>query len=223
VNVLGIDTATPSTAVGLLTGAGELFEARDIVAPGERGRHAERVLVEARDLLATAKLDWSELEAIAVGVGPGGYTGLRIGLATARGLAFACHARLIGVGTLRALAEPLGTATTLALIDARRGELFAGAYVDDVEVLAPRVIAPPSLADVVAALRGAPLLAVGDGALAHRDILERLGVELPDAGSPLHQVSGRAICRLALVSADSSAAPLYLRRPDAELALDAKR
>jgi tRNA threonylcarbamoyladenosine biosynthesis protein TsaB len=143
VNILGFDTATPATAVGLLSAAGEQFEARDAPAPGERGHHAERVLVQSHELLLAAKLGWRDLQVIAVGIGPGGYTGLRIGLATAHGLALAHGAELVGIGTLRALAEPVRGATAVAILDARRGELFAAAYLDDVEVLSPCVITPP--------------------------------------------------------------------------------
>jgi hypothetical protein len=76
-NILGFDTATPETAVGLLNAAGEQFEARDELAAGERGAHAERVLVLSRELLSEAGLAWTDLQVIAVGVGPGGYTSRR--------------------------------------------------------------------------------------------------------------------------------------------------
>jgi tRNA threonylcarbamoyladenosine biosynthesis protein TsaB len=223
VNILGFDTATPATSVGLLTATGEQFEARDRPAPGERGRHAERVLVQSYELLVDAKLRWADLQMIAVGIGPGGYTGLRIGLATAHGLALAHGAELVGVGTLRALAEPVRGATALAILDARRGELFAAAYLDDVEMLPPCVITPQELPDVLgsAVRRGA--LAVGDGALAQRELLSRIGIDVAPADSPLHHLCGGAICRLAARSPGTPAAPLYLRRPDAERSLEARR
>jgi tRNA threonylcarbamoyladenosine biosynthesis protein TsaB len=221
-NILGFDTATPETAVGLLSAAGEQFEARDEPAPGGRGHHAERVLVLSYELLAEARLAWTDLQVIAVGVGPGGYTGLRIGLATAHGLALAHKAELVGVGTLRALAEPIRGVTALAILDARRGELFAAAYLDDVEVLSPCVITPRELGDVLgdSALRGA--LGVGSGALAQRDLLSRAGIEVPGEDSPYHHLCGGAICRLAARSPGAAATPLYLRRPDAERNLEAK-
>ena len=145
-NILGLDTATPSTAVALARSDGWLREARDDVAAGARPRHAQRVLELAAALLAAAQLRWMELDAVAVGVGPGGYTGLRIGLATARGLASATGARLLGVGTLRALAEPLRDRVALAVLDARRGEAFIAGYRGGEELLAPRVCAPQELA-----------------------------------------------------------------------------
>jgi tRNA threonylcarbamoyladenosine biosynthesis protein TsaB len=222
VNVLGFDTATSATAVGLLRADGELAESSDSVAPGTRGNHAERLLVQARELLDAASLGWRDIDVIAVGVGPGGYTGLRIGIATARGLAFAHGAALVGVGTLGALAEPLSGVTAVAIIDARRSELFAAAYLDDVEVLSPRVLTPAQLPEVLAAI-ARPSLAVGDGALAQSDSLERLGIGVAADGSPLNCVSGGAICRLAVRDGTGPATPLYLRLPDAELARPAKR
>jgi tRNA threonylcarbamoyladenosine biosynthesis protein TsaB len=224
VNILGFDTAMPVTAVGLLRADGTLTESRDTVAPAGRGHHAERLLVQARELLVAAALDWAELDVIAVGIGPGGYTGLRIGIATAQGLALANGARLVGIGTLRALAEPVRDQTAVAIIDARRGELFVGAYLDDVEVLSPRVISPAELPDALTAVAARPSLALGDGALAQREALERIGIAVAPPGSPLHYVTGGAVCRVANASSGArSATPLYLRRPDAERSLAAKR
>ncbi len=217
-NVLGFDTATPTTAVGLETG-GAVTQSHDTVAPAERGHHAESLLVQARVLLEAAGLDWSELDLIAVGVGPGGYTGLRIGLATARGLALAHGARLVGVGTLTALAEPVGGRLAISVLDARRSELFVAAYLDDVEVLAPRVIPAEQLRQELTAIDLPGALALGDGALAHRAGLEALGIEVAPQSSELHRISGAAVCRLAARAASGSAVPRYLRRPDAEIAL----
>ena len=218
-NVLGLDTATPSTAVALLAGS-EAIELRDDPVPGSRGEHTERVLVLADAALSRAGLDWPAIDLIGVGTGPGGYTGLRIGIATARGLARAIGAQLTGVCTLRALAQPLAGVVTLALIDGRRGELFAGAYKDDVEVIAPHVIRPAELPAVLARIGQVPLWAVGDGAIASRSELAMLDVEIPEDASQLHRVSAAAICMLARRDPDAAVEPLYLRRPDAELALE---
>ena len=85
--ILGIDTATPATAVALALTGSAPREERDDVEPGARPRHTERVLGLAAALLAQAGIGWAQIDLVAVGVGPGGYTGLRIGLATARGIA----------------------------------------------------------------------------------------------------------------------------------------
>ncbi len=220
-NVLALDTATPSSVVALARADGWLGEARDDVAAGERPRHAQRLLALAAELLAEAGIGWEAIGRVAVGVGPGGYTGLRIGLATAHGIALAHGAQLVGVGTLRALAEPVRDRSGLAVLDARRGEAFVAAYRDGHELIAPCVCAPAELAGL---LRGAgpDSLAVGDGALRFRELLERGGVRVAPEQSDLHRVSAGAICRLAASGNVTAAVPDYLRLADAELALSAK-
>jgi tRNA threonylcarbamoyladenosine biosynthesis protein TsaB len=220
-NVLGFDTATSSTAVALACDDGRLSEARDDVPPGERPRHSQRLLPLADELLAQAGVAWAHLGQIAVGVGPGGYTGLRIGLATARGVALAHGAQLVGVGTLRALAEPLRGRPAAAVLDARRGEAFIAVYRDGEELMGPRVCRPEELAAL--ALTGGPdTLAIGDGALRFRELIERGGVAVDATESHLHGVSAAAICRLAINGNVTPALPDYLRLADAELALNAR-
>ena len=205
--------------MAVLGAGGAAVDLRDDPAAGSRGEHGERVLVLAAEAASRRPPSgWAELELIAVGTGPGGYTGLRIGIATARGLARAHATPLTGVGTLRALAAPLREGRTLALIDARRAELFA-VYEDDVEVLAPHVIPPTELPELLARIGERPLRAVGDGAIAWRGELEALGVEVPDDAAPAHHVSAAAICAIAVREPRAEPTPLYLRRPDAELAL----
>jgi tRNA threonylcarbamoyladenosine biosynthesis protein TsaB len=221
VNVLAIDTATPATVAGLASGEGQFAEARDDLLDGARPRHAQRILPLAAALLAAASLDWSALDAIAVGVGPGGYTGLRLGLATARGLARAHGAQLLGVGTLRALAEPVTERAAAAVLDARRGEAFLAVYRDGDELEPPAVCAPDDVAGRVR--RAAPdALAVGDGAIRFQSFLEAGGIAVAPVDSALHLVSGVAICRLALGGRVTAAAPDYLRIADAERAQQAR-
>ena len=219
-NVLGLDTATSATAVALARSDGWLREARDDARPGERPQHAQRLLVLAAELLAAAGIDWPQIGLIAAGVGPGGYTGLRIGLASARGLARAHGGRLVGVGTLAALAEPVQTRSVAAVIDARRGEAFIAVYRDGAELLPPRVCRPDELA-VLAGAGGPGTLAVGDGALRFRELIERGGVAVAPVDSDLHAVSAGAICRLAVGASATVANPDYLRLADAEIALGA--
>ncbi len=102
---LGFDTATRSTAVALRLTDGSTLQARDDPAADERPGHATRLLKMADGLLASAGIDWSALERIAVGRGPGTFTGLRVGIATARGLAQSLGVELVGVSSLQALAE----------------------------------------------------------------------------------------------------------------------
>ena len=237
--LLGFDTATPSTTVGLRLSHGDTLQARDDPAPGEHPGHATRLLAMAADLLARADVKWGARDRIAVGLGPGTFTGLRIGIATARGLAQSLSAELVGVSSLLALAQAASTqgehGGVLAVIDARRGEAFAAAYGDvgrdPVEELAPpRALAPEDLGSVLAeaeqgrGAHGEPWLAVGNGAIRFRDHLELAGVAVPADSSPLHLVDARAICDLGERAHAAAGAeqilPDYRRRADAEIALE---
>jgi tRNA threonylcarbamoyladenosine biosynthesis protein TsaB len=236
VKVLGFDTATRATTVAVLdTATGAVCEQRDDPPIGARPRHTSRLLPLAAQVLADMGTDWSGLGLIAVGTGPGTFTGMRIGIASARALACARGLPLAGVSTLQALAaqavEEAAGAAPLAVLDARRHEVFAAGWDPDAAgrvgaqpLLAPRALAPSALAEGLAQLPARPVdgwLAVGDGALAYRAELEAAGVRIAPAGSPLHRVSAAAICRLALGAPPGSAAsvlPDYLREPDAALA-----
>jgi tRNA threonylcarbamoyladenosine biosynthesis protein TsaB len=210
--IVGLDTSTPSTAVAVLAPPLEL---RDDPAPGERPRHAERLLPLLEQALERSGVGWQDVERLCVGVGPGGFTGLRLGIATARGLAQGRELELAGVSSLEALARGADhDGPVLALIDARRGEVYAAAYVGDRRVLAPQAVDPVALA-----ARTAPgVLAVGDGAVRFRAELERAGVAVPADGSVAHRVSALMVCRLgrAMGPADRDALlPDYRREPDA--------
>jgi tRNA threonylcarbamoyladenosine biosynthesis protein TsaB len=244
--VLGFDTATPATAVGLRLADGTTLQARDDPAAGERPGHTARLLPLASELLERAGVRWGELERIAVGVGPGTFTGLRIGVATARGLAQSLGVEVVGVSTLRVLAEaalglslPAPPKCVLAAIDARRGEVFAAAYASDGELTPPQTLAPEELAGIPAlAETGIPAegrclpasvggdrdwLAVGDGALRFRGHLEAIAIVVPAEDSPLHRVDAGVLCELALsapAGAPKAVLPDYRRRPDAEIALE---
>ncbi len=244
--VLGLDTATSSTTAALRLADGQTREARDDPRPGEHPGHATRLLSLAAGLLGDAGLRWGEMDRIAVGIGPGTFTGLRVGLATARGLAQSLNVELVGVSSLRALA--FGALATpaegrvLAVIDARRGEVFAAAY-EQAESEAPRELAPPRAlapedipsliaeAQTVSGPAEGGWLAVGDGAIRYRvqlaQDLDPDSVNIPADDSGLHRVQGIAICALgALAPAGESIEgilPDYRRRPDAELTLERAR
>jgi tRNA threonylcarbamoyladenosine biosynthesis protein TsaB len=222
-----MDTATRATAVAVWAPGGPAVERRDDPAPGERPGHAARLLA----LIDEVVPGWEAIERIAVGIGPGGFTGLRIGIATARALAQARALPLVGVSSLTALAtgvRPLesgplkgsvplsggdagGQTPVVAVIDARRGEVFAAS---------PGVFEPVALAPEALAARIEPgSLAVGDGAVRFRAELERAGATVPADDSPLHRVSALEVCRLGAAGepADRDALlPDYRREPDAK-------
>jgi tRNA threonylcarbamoyladenosine biosynthesis protein TsaB len=244
--VLGLDTATPATAVGLRLADGTTLRAYDQPADGERPGHTSQSLTLASELLAQTGIGWDALERIAVGVGPGTFTGLRVGIATARGLAQSLGIEVVGVSSLRVLAEAAlreadpqmhgvlaqvalreadsRTRGVLAAIDARRGEAFAAAYDAQGELTQPRALPPEELAAIPGALDGPrEWLAVGDGALRFRGYLEAIAVAVPVDTSPLHRVDAGALCELALSApaGDPEAVlPDYRRRPDAEISLE---
>jgi tRNA threonylcarbamoyladenosine biosynthesis protein TsaB len=198
--VLAFDTATADTVVGL-TGAGEPVELRHEPAAGERPGHAEQLLPLCRDALATAGIDWPQVDRIGVGVGPGTFTGLRIGVATGRALAQSAGAEVVPVSTLLALQANLDG--SFPVVDARRGEAFV--LVDG----APRTARPEELG----ALAGSRI-AIGDGALLYAD---RLEVVADDPA--LHHVHGAALCALAADGAPigrDELLPDYVRGPDAK-------
>jgi tRNA threonylcarbamoyladenosine biosynthesis protein TsaB len=232
--ILAFDTATPATTVAL-SGVGDVvFTARHDPLPGERPGHATRLLPLVARVMERAGIGWAGVDRIAVGVGPGTFTGLRIGIATARALARGRDVPLLGVSTLQSLAMarpdratvPSGLDAVLAVLDARRGEVFAASWrLDeagefDNALLPPRALAPEALAELVAPL-GPATLAIGDGAIAFREALERSGSFIPDDDSPLHKVTAMNHCRLAEHlegGAPDEVRPDYLRAPDAEIA-----
>ena len=249
--VLGFDTATPSTAVGLRLRDGSTLQARDDpdrTLPPQRPGHTTRLLGMVDELLTRANVDWRALERIAVGLGPGTFTGLRVGVATARGLAQSLGIELVGFSSLRALAEGGRTASEetdpairartgmLAVIDARRGEAFAAAYLETErelteELVPPRALAPEDLGSILALaesqLRGENVgswRAIGDGAVRFRSHLEAAGVTVPPDSSPLHLLSAEAICdlgaRAEALTSYEAIVPDYWRRPDAEITLE---
>jgi tRNA threonylcarbamoyladenosine biosynthesis protein TsaB len=235
VRLLAFDTATPATAVALLCPDGSTLTRRHEPAPGERPGHVSDLLPLALELLEEAGLDFPQLDRLAVGIGPGTFTGLRIGVATARALAHAHDLPLVGVSTLRSLAagaaEP-GDAATLAVLDARRGEAFAAAWAagDAVRpaaepLLASVALTPEALAHAVAALPPGAVT-VGDGAIRFRDELAAAGAVVPADDSAAHRVDAAVHARLAAVmepDARDAVLPAYLRLPDAELALRRRR
>ena len=193
---LAFDTATSVATSALL---------RDGQVLGERASRAVRVLADAEELLDEADAEPNELDRLVVGTGPGSFTGMRMGLAAARALAYALDLQLAGVSTLDALAA--GAPGALPVVDAGRREVFT--LVDG----APAVVSPNEL-------RIEPgTTCVGDGAVRYRELLEAAGAAIPERESELHLPRARFHVQLAHEFVDpETVEPLYLRLPDAERA-----
>ncbi len=190
--LLAFDTATRVATSALV---------RDGDVLGERVGTAVRLLEDVDALLAEAGVSPSDLDGLAVGTGPGSFTGIRIGLATARGLALATGVPVAGVSTLDALAA--GAPGALPVVDARRREVF-------VRLRA----AKPEELDV------AGRLCVGDGAVRYRDVLEARGAEIPSDEDERHLPRARFHAALASDFGPAERVePIYLRVPDAEKSL----
>jgi tRNA threonylcarbamoyladenosine biosynthesis protein TsaB len=223
--IVGFDTATPAMSVAATRGGEPIFERLSEPAPGERPAHARELLGAVEEAAAEAG-GWDAVDVIAVGIGPGSFTGLRIGVATARALAQGLGTSLATVVSLAALARGMGDDPAtggrgrLAVIDARRGQVFAALYGAGGEaVWAPLVAAPEDLGERVAGLDSPPL-AAGDGSVRFRHELEAAGVEVLAAGDERHLIRARYVCALAGEGGRSKPAevdPIYLRPPDAEL------
>ena len=221
--ILGIDTATADVAVAVAVGGTVVCERRDGPEPGGRPRHASRLLADVEEAV-TAAGGWERIGAIAVGVGPGAFTGLRVGIATARALGQGRGLPMIGVGSLAALARGIGEQAPgrprLAVIDARREQVFAALYASSGEAIwGPVVESPEALAGRLAGLPDPPV-AAGDGSLRFRQRLESAGVQVLPTANEAHRMSARHVCELAAgvePGPPEEIKPVYLRRPDAEV------
>jgi len=230
--ILGLDTSTSTAGIALVAEDRVVAEARHDTS----GRGAD-LLVRIDSLCRAASVAPIDLDAIAIGVGPGSFTGLRIGMATAKGIAFAANRPLWAVSSLAALADDAGqeigrqgtqgeTSPLLcAALDARRGEIFAGWFRDGVALAPERVLAPQELERWLVAMRGAlgepapPVRFAGDAIEAHRDALGPLWDQ--HRWLPIRTPSGVAVARLALagdrIDITRGGGPVYIRASEAEV------
>jgi tRNA threonylcarbamoyladenosine biosynthesis protein TsaB len=220
VSLLGIDTSTAASAACVLRADGEIFEvAPEPAALAARPAHASELMPAVADVMDRAGVGYGGLDAIAVGVGPGTFTGLRIGLATARALASANGLHLRPVSSLAALAAGIEADVRLPLIDAKRGEVFAALFRRDGAVTWGPLALPPQ--EVAGRIRsdGISPLAAGDGSLRFRGVLEAAGISVMPDESRAHVVRALHVCRLGAAVpgvAPQAVLPDYLRLPDAK-------
>jgi tRNA threonylcarbamoyladenosine biosynthesis protein TsaB len=232
VTLVGFDTSTAVTAACVIPPSGE--PVRTPAADPQRllgpPAHSAELLPTLAQLLERGQTGWDEVTAIAVGVGPGTFTGLRIGVSTARALAQALSVPLHPVSSLEALAAgiaagmdaPPGT-PILPLIDARRGQVFASLYRAGQPLgreWGPLALFPDELERRISDAPQSPL-AAGDWALESLASLEAAGAVVPAPESGLHAIDALHVCRLARETepcVPERVHPIYVREPDAEIA-----
>lgn len=212
--ILALDASTPVTTVALARENGrEVLAEVSVTARGA----SETLLPAIHAALALAAQDLGSVERVLAGVGPGTFTGIRIAAATARALSAGTGISLSKNSTLAALAAPALSCSgdVLAVLDARRGQVFARRFSEDGPTTDIFCVRPEALS-----VEGEPLV-VGDGALRYREDLSSLG-RIPPEDSPLHRVTAVGH----IISADLTSVnpedlvPIYVREPDAEVRRD---
>lgn len=222
--ILGIDTAT--SQVGCAVGGHEGVIASAQAAKGRR--HAENLAPQIQFVCRQAEVELSEIGVVAVDLGPGLFTGMRVGIATAKALAFALGVQMIGIPSLDLLAFPLrfSNRVIVTVIDARRGEVFYAFYRQvpgGVQRMSDHLVGrPDDVASQITAM-GDEVLLVGDGAhryIEHFDHIPRVELAENSRSFP----SARSLVQLAHAQAlreefhqPSELAPIYLRKPDVDI------
>ena len=225
--ILALDSSTSVVTVAVAhaeehAGPGTGREVLAEISVPSRGA-SEALLPAVHGALHLAGKDLGEVERILVGVGPGTFTGIRIALAAARSLALGTGAALVRNSTLAALATPallsVERPDVLAVLDARRREVFAQRFAGDRAYGKILCVAPEELSAKLS-MEDAPLI-VGDGAVRYREALSALG-RIPSGASPLHRVTatGHVLSSDLSPVPASEVVPLYVRQPDAEARRD---
>ena len=226
--ILAFDTATPVGSVALVDAERTLVARYFDIGL----QHSQRLFVEIDQVLALAEIDLDEVDGIAVSIGPGSFTGLRIGLSAAKGLCLAADRALVPVSTLEVLAArlPYARYPVCAMLDARKGEVYAALYDNTAgspQLLSqPRAVAPDALLEELAA---EPTIYTGDGAYAYQARIAALGLCALLAPAHCARPEAGTLGRLALTRLQTDPAhglrgsqmaalePQYLRKPDAKV------
>lgn len=231
--ILSMDTATPCSAVALTFGTRQNGRVLASLSLTGNVTHSRRLFAAIDHLMGEAEVDWAAIDGIGVSLGPGSFTGLRIGMATAKGLAAAAGKPLFGVSTLDSLAARCVTSKLICtVLDARKKEVYAAFHrcnengyserISDMTVMAP---------ENLAASISEPVIMVGDGAMVYEELFKKLlGEQVSFAPSQLHEPSASSLGMLAGEMFESGAqldlaeaVPVYIRSSDAELNLLQKK
>jgi len=218
-NLLAVDTSTTSCSVALFNGDRLLAEA--VYTAGKT--HSRHLLSMIHRILVDCRCDPADIGGIAVTRGPGTFTGLRIGISTVKGFAAATGAPVVGVSSLAALAYPfaLHDCPVVAMIDARRGEIYYTQYRDDTQPATRVSVGAP---ETVAAALPEKALLVGSGALLYREVFENRCPRVRFADTTQHVVRAASVGMLALVRFKQhdvdpidALIPEYVRKSDAQI------
>lgn len=231
--ILALDTATPATSVAITAGTRREGKVIASLNLSSGVTHSRRLLASVDYLLTEVGVSWDDLDGIGVSSGPGSFTGLRIGMATAKGLAYAAGKPLLGASTLDTLAARCVTARTVcAVLDARKKEVYAAFYQKEAGGLMQRAgeIAAYSPQELAGQL-SEPTLLVGDGAVSYAGVfIKAQGNNISFAPAELHEPSAASLGMIScekLMQNDvldlGLAVPLYVRSSDAELNLKKKQ
>jgi tRNA threonylcarbamoyladenosine biosynthesis protein TsaB len=221
--LLTVDTSTPTGSVAISRGETLLGE----ILLNVKSTHTDRLLLTLRQLLTDAGLQLADVDAFGVVLGPGSFTGLRVGVATVKGLALAMDKPVVGVSTLQALAMqiPFSQYPLCVLLDARKNEVYAGLYLWEggrpVPARPETVIAPEVLLETL----DGEILFAGDGSLIYRTLISRrLGSRAHFVPWALHlpRAAAAAVLALAALRAGETIplaqlAPRYIRLSEAEI------
>ncbi len=225
--ILGLETATERLSVALLIDNDTLEKHTD-----SKSSHCELINGFVSELLLESSLDFENIDCVAVSIGPGSFTGLRIGIASAMGFAYAAGKPACGINTLMGIAWYSGFPGTLVcpLIDAKRCEAYTALYRLGTdaphEILAPSAMPLPELAHLLEQ-QGEPVTITGPATSVFRDILKESDADLVFVDHDESQPSavsiaqlGRIYCKAGKCMNPSEVKPLYLRRSDAEILRD---
>jgi tRNA threonylcarbamoyl adenosine modification protein YeaZ len=208
--VLAIDTATPAVIAGVVEVTADAVLQRSARVERDARKHAELLMPAVQAVCADAGTTLRDLDAVVVGVGPGPFTGLRVGLVTAASMGQTLDVATYGVCSLDALGQVDGR--VLVATDARRREIYWAVYEDGARLTEPAVDLPAMVADRIADL--GVTAAVGEGAHKYAEVL-KVQVRDEPRYPPAEAMAALAADRVRAKAPGERLIPLYLRRPDA--------
>lgn len=221
--LLGVDSSSQAATAAVVRDGEILCE----YTLNQNKTQSVKMLPMIERMLSDVELTVNDIDVFACGIGPGSFTGVRIGVATVRGFAKTLEKGAIPVNALEILANNVpNEARVIALISARENECYCAVYENNEEVLSPCV---KTVEEIVAISKGSPCLLVGDGAVSNRDFFEKNLPEVRIAQGKCNMISAASLAEVAyrkVQNGESGTAedliPLYLRKSQAEREYEAR-